>query len=265
MTAPDESMSVKVKVLTVADLHQNRRLYDLLAEAVGTRRPDMVALVGDFLDASDRMEGKLSAKECCRALSQLDCANIIFVRGNHEAVAWDEFAQQWQESGRALTLLDGECFTYGPLVIVGFPCGMMADSPPNPEQWLPKLLARHRSAARALWLMHEPPYGTPLSQRFGPWCGHIEWRDAIERYLPKLVVFGHDHRTPIQKRQWHYQLGTTTCVNVGQMPSGPLHYATIEMSFPQSSPCLPKSTMVTSYPERNSFALPNTATSPAPC
>ncbi len=42
-------MPVQVKVLTVADLHQNRRLYDLFAEAVGTHRPDVVALVGDFL------------------------------------------------------------------------------------------------------------------------------------------------------------------------------------------------------------------------
>ncbi len=248
-------MAVQVKVLTVADLHQSRRLYALLAEAVETHTPDVVAMVGDFLDASEEKEGKLTVVESCRALSQLRCRHIVFVRGNHEAIGWQAFAHEWKESEGQLHLLDGNCFTLGPLVIVGFPCGMMV-APPNPDRWLPSLLARYLPAARALWLMHEPPYGTPLSQRFGPLCGHVEWRDAIERYSPQLVVFGHDHRTPIKKKQWHYRLGTTTCVNVGQTTSGPLHYATIEMTFPEGNPCLPESTVVTSQPEAASFIVP---------
>src|ERR1051326_832211 len=249
------TMSVQIKVLTVADLHQSQRLYALLAEAVITHRPDVVALVGDFLDSSGEREGKLTVQQSFRAISQLHCRHIVLVRGNHEALGWDEFVQQGQESDRALYLLHGNCFTCGPLVIVGFPCGMMLDSPPVPDNWLPTLLGRHRDAARALWLMHEPPYGTPPSQRFGPLCGHVEWAAAIERYSPQVVVFGHDHRTPMKRKQWNCRLGTTTCINVGQTLSGPLHYATIEMIFPQDSPCFPESTVVTAYPEAASLIV----------
>jgi Icc-related predicted phosphoesterase len=39
--------------------------------------------------------------------------------------------------------------------------------------------------------MHEPPYGTPLSQPDGYLAGNVEWTVAIERFSPWLVVFGH--------------------------------------------------------------------------
>jgi Icc-related predicted phosphoesterase len=249
-------MSLQLKVLTVADLHRNQKLYELLAEAVKTHQPDLVALVSDFLDASDNEEGKLTAEESARSLARLESKSMVLVRGNHEAVGWERFVQAWQDSGRTLKVLDGESIALGPLVVVGFPCGMMVDSPPRPEAWLPNLMGRHGSAARALWLMHEPPYGTPLSERFGYLCGHAEWRDAIERYSPRVVVFGHDHRTPIKRNQWHCQLGTTTCVNVGQSVAGPLRYATIELGFDKHTPCLPTKTVVTAYPDAASLVVP---------
>jgi len=239
-------MATQVKVLTVSDLHRSQKLYALLAKAVSEHKPDVVALVGDFLDATGATRGKLPVGDCASLLSRLPCPETVFVRGNHEDSAWWAFAEEWQQSGRELHMLEGACFTFGPLVIVGFPClmlhdlGIGAELPVNPDKWLPKVLRPHLPAARALWLMHEPPYWTPLSERSGPLSGHVEWRQAIERFLPRLVVFGHDHQTPITGKQWHCQLGATTCVNVGQTDNGPLHYAVVEMEFPHNTPCLPR-------------------------
>lgn len=42
-------MANNAKVLTVSDLHRSEKLYALLAKAVGEHKPDVVALVGDFL------------------------------------------------------------------------------------------------------------------------------------------------------------------------------------------------------------------------
>ena len=255
-------MAIQIKVLTVADIHRSRKLYGLLVKAVESHKPDVVALVGDFLDATGETEGKLTVEDCARGLSRLPCPETVFIRGNHEDSAWWGFAKDWQQSGRELHLLEGSCFTYGPLVMVGFPCLMLRDSgiganlPVNPDRWLPKILRPRLPAARALWLMHEPPYWTPLSERVGPVSGHVEWRLAIERFLPRLVIFGHDHLTPLKARRWHCPLGATTCVNVGQTDNGPLRYAVVEMGFPQDTPCLPRSIVVTAYPEGDSLTLP---------
>jgi Icc-related predicted phosphoesterase len=255
-------MPTKKKVLTVADLHRDRELYRLLSEAVEHNEPDVVALVGDFLDSTGETEGKLAVEDCARNLSRLSRAEVVFVRGNHEDSAWWQFAESWQESGRELHLLEGACFTTGPLVMVGFPClmfrgdGLVTDLPVNPDAWLPKVLRPHLPAARALWLMHEPPYGTVLSEFKGPVSGQCEWRRAIGRFSPRLVVFGHDHNTPRRKKEWHCRIDDGThCVNVGQTTSGPLHYAVVEMTFRGDTAGLPEHTVVTAYPWAKSFSL----------
>ena len=187
---------------------------------------DIVALVGDFLDAGDNTPGKLTTEECAQALSQLACREVVFIRGNHENEQWWAFADAWAKSGRPLHALHGDAFALGPLVLVGFPCLMgddMAFANDRPslsgdyDAWLP------RGAARTLWLMHEPPAGTPLSQPHSPLEGNRAWTDAIEEVSPGLVIFGHDHQTPIKKELWHCSIGKTMCVNVGQTDAGPLH------------------------------------------
>jgi Icc-related predicted phosphoesterase len=201
-------------------------------------------------------------KAAISRLSRLPCLKTVFIRGNHEDSARWVFAEEWRQSGRELHLLEGASFTYGPLVMAGFSClklqgtGIGADLPANPDKWLPKLLRPHLPAARTLWLMHEPPDGTPLSEGTGPVSGHVEWRLAIERFLPRLVVFGHDHWTPLKARRWHCHLGAIMCVNVGQTDQGPLHYCLVDMRFPQKGPCLPGSIVVTAYPQGDSFTLP---------
>ena len=206
-------MTLPITVLTVADLHRGKALYDLLGTTVTRHRPDILALVGDFLDATGEQERKLTTEECARLLSRLPCPETVFIRGNHEDSAWFVFAEEWKASGRELHLLEGQAFTYG----------------------------------------------TPLSAAEGYLAGNIEWTVAIERFSPWLVVFGHDHQTPLRRKLllWHHRLaGNTACVNVGQTAKGPLHYCLVELQFSQVSPCLPTTMSVTAYPKGKTIHLP---------
>jgi len=255
-------MSQVITVLTAADLHRTTKLYGQLGEAVAQHKPDVLALVGDFLDATGNNSGKLNTEEAAQALGRLSCPETVFIRGNHEDSAWFSFAEVWKQSGKELHMLDGSLFSYGPLIIVGFPClmvhgdGLFDAVPADPEKWLPKLIRPHGPAARSLWLMHEPPIGTELSAGSGLLAGHVEWTSAIERFFPKLVVFGHDHLTPIRRRKWHQRLSSgTSVVNVGQMEAGPLRYAVIQLEFPKETPCLPSAIKITAYPDGDSVKL----------
>ena len=79
-------------MLTVADLHRSAALLDALREAVVQHKPDVVALVGDFLHGFDDNRYRVSVLGCAKLLSQLPGPEIVFVRGNHEDDAWFLFA-----------------------------------------------------------------------------------------------------------------------------------------------------------------------------
>jgi predicted phosphodiesterase len=89
-----------VKVLTVADLHQSKTLYEQLEKAVRWHKPDLVAVVGDCLDLCDAGGRELSRAECAQWLVGLACKELVFVRGNHEAEGWVAFVTAWRASGR---------------------------------------------------------------------------------------------------------------------------------------------------------------------
>ena len=267
-------MSKTVTVLTAADIHQRKPLYDELERAVKRHRPDIVALVGDFLDAGDRCAGRFTATECAEHLSRLASPHVVFVRGNHEEDAWQAFAAAWNGTGRQLNALHGEMFVHGPMVLVGFPCllgdetsylGPRQSLPADATEWLLSLLRARGSAMRTLWLMHEPPAGTPLSETDGPLAGNPEWIEAIERFEPWLMIFGHDHETPVRRNRWHFNIGRTQCVNVGQSDTGLLHYCLVQAEFPKSTPCLPTTLQVTAFPWRKTICCPKPPrSSPSP-
>jgi len=174
-------VATSIKVLTATDLHQAKSLYRGLAEAVKVHRPNVLALVGDFLDMADGVEEMFTLEECAHFLAQLPCQDILFVRGNHEDQVWWEFAEAWSKTGRKLIALNGEPFIVGSLLGVGFPCAMGDETaflgtreplPDDPNVWLSKLLREHGPAMRTLWLMHEIPTGTPLSQGCSPVAGN---------------------------------------------------------------------------------------------
>ncbi len=243
-------MSQEIKVLTATDLHRDKGLYQQLATAVKKHRPDILALVGDFLHGQRDNTDRYSTVEAAQFLSRLKVPEIIFLRGNHEDSALWEFADEWTRGGREFHLLDKQAFAYGPLVTVGFPCLLGALSEPgdgNTDKWLPPLIRQYGSAARTLWLMHEPVYGTPLSKTDGVLAGNIEWTQAVERYSPNLVVFGHDHDTSRRKKIWNAKLeGGTVCVNLGQ--DSTLHYGLVRLVFDGSQPTSPKSIRITAFP-----------------
>jgi len=254
-----------VNVLAVTDLHRRKRLYEALEKAVAEHRPEVVALVGDFLDAGEDRTGQFTDEECAGFLARLPCQEIVFVRGNHEEDGWRQFAAAWAKSGRKLNALHGEVFAHGPLLLVGFPCllgdetaylGAREPLPADPGAWLPDLLRAHGPAMRTLWLMHEPPAGTPLSETRGPVAGNREWTEAIERFSPWLTLSGHDHQTPLINRRWYYQLGQTICVNLGQPDTGLLHYCLVQAEFGRSASTLPAKLQVTAFPFKKTVTLP---------
>lgn len=251
-----------VKVLTVADIHRRATHYTALRKVVTCHNPDIVAFVGDFLHAFDDNAGRLTPQECASVIGGLPCSEILFVRGNHEDDQCWEFFYACRSTGRKLHLLHRQALACGPLVTVGFPCllgdetgfvdplvsGQSPAQVSGPADWLPNVLRSSGAASRSLWLMHEPPAGTQLTQRTGPAAGCPEWTEAIESYRPKLVVTGHDHFTPIRSKRWHDTLGDTHVVNVGQTANGELHYALVEAQFPSEKPGLPSHLKVTAFP-----------------
>ena len=259
-------MSSKTSLLTVTDLHRRTGLLVELSQVVTRHKPDMVALVGDFLHAFDDNKGRMTAGDCAGLLSRLPCAEVVFVRGNHEDEAWGLFAEAWNKSGRPLHALHGQVFARGPLTIIGFPCDMgdetafIGSREPlayDSDEWLPEVILPAGPAARTLWLMHEPPSGTPRSKMGSMVEGNPEWVPAIRRFSPWLTISGHDHLTPIQSGLWRHRIGQTTCVNVGQTENGPLHYCLVEAEFKNASPSLPTRMKVTAYPWHETVSLPN--------
>lgn len=248
-------MGYSIQVLVAADLHAQRRLYADLSRAVIVHQPDVVVLNGDFLDAGEPDAAKLSPTECAAALAALACPNIVFTLGNHEQDDWLPFLSAWSEAGRVPQVLAGRALTFGPLVVVGFPCLMVEredlfDPVPRPAvKWLSALAKQHGPAFRTLWLMHEPPCGTALSAPSGPVAGNAEWMDAVERYTPRLVLFGHDHATPLRCNRWHDRMsGGTVFVNVGQGGRDGLRYSMVRADFKDSTPGLPQRLAVKAFP-----------------
>ena len=210
-----------IRILTVTDLHQSRKLYDQLGSAVRHHQPDIVAVLGDFLDMADDRDLPLTKAECALTLAALPCQEVVFVRGNHEGDGWPLFVAAWHSIGKPLRALHAEAFAFGPAVLVGFPCKMGdafhylegRESESNDvQQWFSAIAKAYGSASRFLWLMHEPPTGTGLSAETGAMAGNPEWNHAIELYAPQLVVCGHDHRTPLRRARWHAALQQARCI-----------------------------------------------------
>lgn len=235
----------------MSDLHQRRSLYVQLAEAVARHKPDILALVGDFLDAdfSHPPEHKvLSIIDTALMLADLSkSCRVVFVRGNHEDWPWPDFEEAWLATGRKMHALHGTAVAFGPLTIVGFPCYMGFSGHYDKGRrlddyhyngWLTEVMRSSGSSAQALWLMHEPP----SDQLAGAWAYIPEWEKAIREFQPLVTVSGHDHNHPLQTGTWMTTLGRTKCVNGGQnvypVP-GRLIYCTLEFTFaPDGTPSL---------------------------
>lgn len=266
--------------MTVTDLHQSRPLYEELERAVKNHRPDVVALVGDVLDALQYSSKKqFSTKECAERLAALSVEHLIVVRGNHEDFNWSDFVAAWPHTQRPLTALYGSAYAIGPLTIVGFPCLTgeefhwcahlsAADNkmelhpresrqplPPDFDSWLPHLLAEIGPAGRSLWLMHENPIGLPLICEIGV---NAVWLEAVRHYAPRIVVNGHDHEIPFRVNRWYALFGKSFCVNVGQKDNI-LHYAVLDFEFALPNSSLPDRITVKAFPWNQTCVVTNDA------
>lgn len=265
----NKTNEVEVRVITASDLHQSERHYRSLARAVAEHRPDVVAIVGDALEAYSAIgNNRLPVEECAKTLSKLRVEHLIFVRGNHEDSNWSNFVYAWPHDQRKLIGLHGTGHVVGPLVILGFPCLMGWEDtwrehlplagnvmeiccekhrPPlpfDPNEWLPEQMHKFGAAGRALWLMHESPVAQPIATSQSQ---NLAWRAAVEMYLPRVVVCGHDHNTPIRRRTWHARFGESLCINVGQAETD-FHYSLLDFRFAKSTPCLPTQVKIRAFP-----------------
>lgn len=245
----------KVRVLTVTDLRQDRRRYHALTAAVQEHSPDVVAVIGDFLEPRHHKD-QLPIIEAARQLAQLPVEHVVFCRGERERVNWLEFRFLWPHAMRPLTVLYGRAQVVGPLVLVGFPCHLGNESswlqtmpqkgnhltlnpfesgrtqlPKIAQPWLPQLMQELGSAGLILWLMHEPPLGHPLATTAN-W--NRQWHQAVHEYQPVLVVSGHDRVSPKRNGEWLGKIGSTYCLNVGQCLKE-LAYALIDFT-PEKTP-----------------------------
>jgi Icc-related predicted phosphoesterase len=241
-----------VRVLTATDLHQQKSLVDDLKNAVDEQHPDVLALVGDFLEGTERTSGRYSAEEIAARLSSLNVPEIVFVKGNHDPVKLPEFRRHWAiATDRPLRILDRQAVAVGPLAVVGFPCllGNWEDDLEELAQtdtWMPRLVGEFGAAMRTLWLMHEPPLGTALSARDGPLAGNAEWMGIVQRLEPLVVIFGHDHDTPGDARAWNLRVGESTLINLGQGER--LRFCTLDFRFAGTALSLPTSIRIVAYP-----------------
>jgi Icc-related predicted phosphoesterase len=260
-----------IRVLTVADIHQSKVLYDQLLVAIKRHRPKVLAFVGDFLNAFDMAENldQFSTEEWALRLSELAAEQIVFVRGNHEQENWMSFIYSWRFESHQLASLYGTVMKVGPLGILGFPCNTGWEEPwceslpkegneiildpaktgrkclpADVVKWLPKKLLNLGSFGQHLWLMHEPPVQRPLGDR-QTW--NPQWMIGVKRFGPLITVSGHDHEAPLIHRAWHCQIGKTLAINVGQT-SGRLHYCVLEFEFDETGSSMPSRVKVSSHP-----------------
>jgi Icc-related predicted phosphoesterase len=269
---------MRLRVLTVADLHQSRRHFRRLCAEVQVQRPDIVALVGDVLgvDSCACQDDRVRPEEAAQLLSALRGPQLVFVRGNHEQEDWPKFVGAWPLHKRPLVALYGTAHAFGPLVITGFPCHIGWEGPwcemlpklgnhlthdfalsgrqvlpVDHVRWLPSLMRRIGPAGRTLWLMHEPPVALPIA---GANTCNAEWTEAVERFRPLLTISGHDHETPRRYNTWQSKLGDTLCVNPGQGVMD-LHYCLLDLEFAESKPCLPSKITVQAFPWKTQVVI----------
>jgi len=214
-----------MKILTVSDLHQRRHLYEQLASAISEHRPDLVCIIGDWLDYEG---GDMTPPEAAAVLAKAtgEC-EVAFSPGNHELfeVEFGEFERAWKDI-RPFNLLSRRPGKFGRLIVMGFPAFACDEW----EDWLVAYVNMLGDHARVLWLMHEPPTSELAEEFFR--CE--DWHNAILTYGPLIVVSGHDHNTPLERGAWECKVGKTTCVNVGQRahtPGGKLCYCTFRIEF----------------------------------
>ncbi len=93
-------------------------------------------------------------------------------------------------------------------------------------------LVRPARMAQSVYVLHMPPYRLGLDD-----CGHgLEVGSKsiyafLQTHQPRLSLHGHIHESPEFSGKWYAQLGSTKCIQPGQMD--PFTYVTIDLQTMQ--------------------------------
>ena len=251
-------MRASITLLAVSGLRQSQSKYKQLVEAVEQHEPDVVVVCGDFLEHS-RLEvrDRISVESCSSILGGLKCHELILVHGLRDTSLLNQFKGAWQDDGLELCLLNRRAKALKRAVAVGFPPRLKSDDSCQKRfhefrQWFSPILETHVAAARTLWLLPEPPaldmHQFPQSRR--------EWRKAIDKFLPRIVLFGCGLNVPIRdERMLWLTKREMLLVSLGQPIEAPLSYCMMELMFMGDVPCLPSEVTATAYPTEESITI----------
>ncbi len=158
-----------LKILCVADIHQEKEIWENIESAVKKHKPDVLINAGDFMDRGD-------------ARKAFDRANIktFFVHGN-----WDVNLKT--KNGK-VTVMNNMMEEYGGYHFLG------VDS----RYFLGKEMyeiTKDIDPKKLILITHEPPYGILDLSFFGNNAGLLEFREFAETKGPVLHVFGHIHES----------------------------------------------------------------------
>jgi predicted MPP superfamily phosphohydrolase len=153
-----------LRVALISDLHTGAPHVDAarlerVVEAVGAQRPDLVVLLGDFIDPNVRGGSTVEPQAVAAALGRLRAPLGVFaVLGNHD----------WQNAGEAIaaalraagiTVLENEAVAAGPLYVAG-----LADLRTR-EPDIAATLAEVPDDAPVIVLSHDPDLFPQIPER----------------------------------------------------------------------------------------------------
>jgi Icc-related predicted phosphoesterase len=89
-------------------------------------------------------------------------------------------------------------------------------------------LVRPNNMLQSIYIIHMPPDQLGLDKCWhGPEVGSKAVRRFLQNYQPKLSLHGHIHESPEASRKWYAQLGSTVCIQPGQLEA--FTYVTIDL------------------------------------
>jgi Icc-related predicted phosphoesterase len=225
-----------MKLLLTADLHYRLDWYEWLLKNAPAY--DAVAVAGDLLDMSQDLPPQIEFLRGWVAKMKLAGTPLFLCDGNHDfnstALPWPKnpnerpspeqaafdrrarLAEHWMDAlvGEGASIVSGMVKVFPELdnLIVSSLFYDLEDDDVNCSLF-EKGAQLRRASPRSPWLVlhHEPPIGligdVGLGNRLlGAW---------IEEFQPKLVLSGHDHKTPFVKDTCRDRIGLTYVFNPG--------------------------------------------------
>ncbi|MEO1056763.1 MAG: metallophosphoesterase [Actinomycetota bacterium] len=216
--ATDGSTGSIGSILIVADLHGHAPHLDWVKQH--GPRFDLVALPGDFDDASLRLPGAAREAITSGFLGDLaDRVRVAACSGNHDLDATDgdgERFADWTRNIAPNVCSDGDLLLTPDVAISSCPWW----DGPNGQRRLREQLAGqvHLVGDRKwLWLHHAPPAGTVTAWDGSTDRGDDVLTELIDEFQPWMVATGHIHDAPFTRQGgWIDRVGPTWVINPGR-------------------------------------------------